>query len=266
MILIMTGTMSAQQYYAPESAVFDPAANHYFISNFGSGDILLADSNGVKKYFARDLANSLGMVMVGNTLYLVENRNNVRGFNIADGSPVMLVTIPEAKFLNDITADPQGFLYVTDSNTKCIFKIYPQIHKYTTFAVTAVASPNGVVYDPFHDRLLVCHFKENAVIEGLSLKDSTFTTLLESTLHNFDGITLDSQGNIYVSVWGAGNFTDGYPDKGIICKFEASFSRPPDIITLDLHGPADIFFETINNLLVIPSLLEDKVIWIPVDK
>ena len=64
------------------------------------------------------------------------------------------------KFLNDINCDANGFLYVTDSRLNAVFKINPN-GSYTLFAETKPESPNGILYDKWNNRLIVCYFSEN---------------------------------------------------------------------------------------------------------
>jgi DNA-binding beta-propeller fold protein YncE len=252
-----------QDFNAPESAAFDPIGKRYFVSNFGSGDISQIDSNGVKSCFKKDLSKTLGIILLNNILYLVENTNTIRGFDITDGSLKMKLQIDEAKFLNDITTDSTGFLYVTDSQMNKILKIEISSQKYTTLVNTNYDNLNGILFDKLSNRLIVCYFKENAVIQAVSLKDSIISTLVSDGLDNLDGIAEDNQGNIYVSSWKKGSFQNGFSEKGIIYKFEKLFIKEPIIIHCNHFGPADIFFNKRKNELVIPYLLDNIVEFMP---
>ena len=54
-----------------------------------------------------------GMAIVGDTLW-VADIDAVRGFNRKSGALVANIAVPGAKFLNDVTAGPDG-LYITDT-------------------------------------------------------------------------------------------------------------------------------------------------------
>ncbi len=242
----------------PESAVFDPLTKRYFISNFGDGSIIQIDSTGEKTYFKKGLSKVLGILIYKNTLYIVDNPKKVRGFDITDGSTKLEILIEEASFLNDITVDNSGFLYVTGSNTAKVFKIDIASKTYSLFMKTQ-GGPNGITYDKQNNRLLVCYFVEKAPIDEISLEDSTISTLVSTELTNLDGITLDTEGNCYVSEWGPGSFQKGYTKQGTIYKYNSSFKNEPEIVSTGHHGPADIYFNIWKNELVIPSLLSDTV-------
>jgi sugar lactone lactonase YvrE len=260
--LFVSSLCYSQEFKMPESAVYDPVAKRYFVSNFGDGSIIQIDSTGKKTYFKKGLSKLLGITIYENTLYVVDNPKTIRGFDIKDGSPKLTVEINEASFLNDITVDNSGFLYVTCSNTATVFKINIASQTYSLFARTS-GGPNGIIYDKTKDRLLVCYFTEKAKIDEINLKDSTTSTLVTTEFTNLDGITLDDKGNCYISEWKEGSFEKGYTKQGTIYKYDNSFKEKTEIVSTGHYGPADIYFNTWKNELVIPSLLADTVEFVP---
>jgi len=260
--LIIPNLSYSQEFKMPESAVFDPLTKRYFISNFGDGNIIQIDSTGEKTYFKKGLSKLLGMLIYENTLYVVDNPKTIRGFNITDGSPKLTIEINEALFLNDITVDDSGFLYVTGSNTATVFKINIASQTYSLFVKTP-DGPNGIIYDKSKNRLLVCYFKEKAPIDEINLEDSTISTLVSTEFTNLDGLTYDKEGNCYVSVWGPGSFETGYKKQGTIYKYDSLFKKEPEIASSGHYGPADIYFNIWKDELVIPSLLADSVEFLP---
>ena len=265
-VLIISFLSYGQEYSNPESAVFDPGSNRYFISNFGNGTIIQIDSVGVKTYFKKGFSRLLGMIIYNNVLYVVENPKKVRGFDITNGKPVMELKIEEAQFLNDITVDDSGFLYVTDSRGAVVFKIDITNQSYSLFIKTISEDPNGIIYDKFNNRLLVCHFRENAQIDQVNLKDTSTSTVALTGFDNLDGITLDESGNCYVSSWSKGNFSDGFKKEGVIIKYDNLFKQKPEIIYNGLLGPADIYFNMSKNELVVPLFLENDVMFLSLKK
>ncbi len=264
--LIICNLSFAQEYKNPESAVFDPLANRYFVSNYGSGNIIQIDSTGVKTYFQKGFSKLLGMIIYNNVLYVVDNPETVRGFNISDGKPLMELKIEEAQFLNDITVDGSGFLYVTDSRGSVVYKINIANHTYSLFVKTISDDPNGIIYDKLNNRLLVCHFREKSQIDQINLEDSSISTIALTEFYNLDGITLDDLGNCYVSSWSKGSFSDGFKKEGIIFKYDNLFKQKPEIIYTGLLGPADIYFNVNKNELVVPLFLENNVMFLPLKK
>jgi sugar lactone lactonase YvrE len=264
-IMIIPNQSYSQEFKMPESAVYDPVAKRYFVSNFGDGSIIQIDSTGEKTYFKKGLSKLLGMIIYENVLYVVDNPKMIRGFDIKDGSLKLTVEINEATFLNDITVDDSGFLYVTCSNTATVFKINIDSQTYSIFAKTS-PGPNGIIYDKTKNGLLVCYFVEKATIDEISLEDSTISTLVTTEFTNLDGIVLDCDGNFYISEWGPGSFESGYTKQGKIYKYDNSFKKEPELVSNIHHGPADIYFNNAKNELVIPSLLADTVEFLSLKK
>ena len=258
-VIIISNISNAQEFKFPESAAFDPSANCYFISNYGAGDIIQIDTAGVKTYFKQGLSKPLGMIIYNNILYVVDNPQSVKGFDISNGSQTTDIKINEALFLNDITCDNSGNLYVTDSQGNFIYIINIKTQSYKPFFRTISEDPNGIIYDKFNDRLLVCYFKEKSQIDKINLKDSTMSTILLTDTDNLDGITLDESGNCYVSSWGIGDFSNGFNEGGKIYKYDSGFKKKSEIIFNGPSGPADIYFNSYKNEIVIPLFLENKV-------
>ncbi len=258
-LMVLSNFAYTQDFKMPESAVFDPVAKRYFVSNYGDGSIIQIDSTGVKSYFKQDLSKPLGMILCENTLYVVDNPKTIRGFNISDGTPALEVQINEARFLNDITRDTSGYLYVTDSNANTIFKINITTGSYSLFVKTKSGNPNGIIYDILNNRLLVCHFKEKATIDVLCLGDSSRSTIVSTELDNLDGLAMDASGNIYVSSWAKGSFAAGFTRQGTIYRYDNFFKNAPVVVTTGYFGPADIYFNIVKKELVIPLFLDQTV-------
>lgn len=117
-------------FLGPEAALHDPEADVYLVSNSngGRGD---ADGNGFISKVSPDgtvlalkwidgaagagLDAPKGMALVGNEL-LVADLTTVRSFDRKTGEALRKVAIPAAQFLSDVSAAPDGTLYVSDSS------------------------------------------------------------------------------------------------------------------------------------------------------
>jgi sugar lactone lactonase YvrE len=94
-----------------------------------------------------------GMAFTGDTLW-VADIDAVRGFNRRTGAAAGSVKVPGAKFLNDITAGPDGTLYITDSGLGPKFshpgpdRIYQIKGGKATVAFESkdLAAPNGIAF------------------------------------------------------------------------------------------------------------------------
>ena len=259
MSLIFFSITYAQEYNVPESAAYDPASNRYFISNYGDGNIIQIDSTGKKSFFKQGLSKSLGMIIKDDILYVVNNFKMVKGFRLSDSQEVFEVLIKEAQFLNDITCDENGFLYVTDSRVMAIYKIDISGQTYSLFVKTQQDNPNGIVYDKANKRLVLCYFHEHTQVDQVSLSDSVLSVIIKTELHNFDGIAMDKSGNFYISSWGAGSFSNGFKREGTIYRFDHQFKKDPVKVLSGLYGPADIYYSKEKQELIIPLFLDNNV-------
>jgi len=145
----------------PESALFDAANNRIIVSNIvgnpgeadGNGylSVLSVDGKTVTQHWTDGMDAPKGMAIAGGKLY-VADITKVRVVDLASGKLVASITVPNAVFLNDMTSDQSGKVYVTDMLADAIYRIdgdRPEL-----FVRDAMlASPNGVFADG--DRLIV---------------------------------------------------------------------------------------------------------------
>jgi sugar lactone lactonase YvrE len=257
--LLFIYNLSAQEFNVPESATFDSQSNRYFISNYGDGNIIQIDSLGEKSFFQKGLSKTLGMVIKNGVLYVVTNLKMVKGFSLSNSNLTFELQIDEAVFLNDLTCDNTGYLYVTDSNAKAVYKIDISNKTYSLFVNTKLDNPNGIVYDKTNNRLVLCYFREKAPVDEISLVDSVLSTIITTEFDNLDGITIDELGNFYISSWGAGSFSTGFKKEGTIYKFDNQFKKKPVKVSNGYHGPADIYYTKEKHELIVPLFLENNV-------
>lgn len=127
---------------APEAVRYDPADDVYLIGNWGDGDET-ANDGFITRVAAEDgavlesrwivgseavpLQEPRGMVLTGETLWIVDVRG-VHAFGRATGAAQGFVDLSstEPGFLNDVAATPDGVLWVTDTGTSRVIRIDPQ--------------------------------------------------------------------------------------------------------------------------------------------
>ncbi|WP_027161236.1 ATP/GTP-binding protein [Mesorhizobium sp. WSM1293] len=139
----------------PESALFDAADNRIIVSNI-SGNPGEADGNGylsvlsldgktVTQHWTDGMDAPKGMAISGGKLY-VADITKVRVVDLASGKLVASISVPNAVFLNDMTSDQSGKVYVTDMLADAIYRIdgdRPELF----VKDGGLASPNGVFAD-----------------------------------------------------------------------------------------------------------------------
>lgn len=252
-VLFLPTLIISQQFFNnPESVVFDSNQDRYFISNKGDGKIVQIDSNGVKSFFNTDRSSCRGIHIYGNRLYAACDAG-VAVISLEDGTTVNVVDIPDRQFLNDITSDTCGNLYVTDTKGNKIYKIRIKDFSSTVFVKSGIYKPNGIFYDKKNDRLLLCSFTTDSPIQAISLKDSSVSTLISTNLDKLDGITMDGKGSVYVSSWGSGS----------VYRFSPDFSGNPEVVSSGHNGPADIYYNIKYDVLVVPNFNSNTVDFIP---
>ncbi len=90
----------------------------------GKGEIAQLDLNGkiINANWASGLNAPKGMALVGNRLY-VADVTDVVIINTANGKAISKIPVEGGEMLNDVTADSQGTVYVSDSKNGTVHKI-----------------------------------------------------------------------------------------------------------------------------------------------
>ena len=197
---------------------------------------------GVLTVFATGLVSGpYGIEIVGDTLYCCSG-TTVKGYSLATGANVFNLNVG-ATFLNGMTHDNSGNLYATDFSAKKIFKINIATQAFSAIASSLVQSPNGIIFDEANNRCVFVNWGSNAPIKAINLTTNAVTTILTTAYTNCDGITRDGVGNYYISTWGGQN----------VVQYDSAFANAPTVVISGLSNPADIFFNTVNNVLAIPN-------------
>jgi len=195
---------------------------------------------------------------MGDTLFVASRYHphlGVIAFDLTDGSIIFEKFIGDQQFLNDITTDTSGYLYTTECELDMIFKVNLSDLTYSIFVSTGLSYPNGILFDAANNRLLVVNSTaQDGPIMAVSLEDSTLSTLALTYLP-LDGLTMDSDGYVYFSSWQTAS----------VYRFDPLFAAPRETISSGHDAPADIFFNKIDNILVVPNLRRNEVDFIHFD-
>ncbi|TIS60019.1 ATP/GTP-binding protein [Mesorhizobium sp.] len=139
----------------PESALFDAAGKRIIVSNIvgnpgevdGNGylSVLSPDGKLVTQHWTDGMDAPKGMAISGGRLY-VADITKVRVVDLATGKLVSTIDVPNTVFLNDMTTDASGKVYVTDMLADAIYRLdgdRPELF----IRDAALASPNGILAD-----------------------------------------------------------------------------------------------------------------------
>lgn len=233
----------------PESVLFDAENKVLYVSNIdgqpggrdGKGAVGKVGLDG--KIIAAEWISGLnapkGMGLYKNKLY-VSDLNEVVVIDIKKGTITEKIIVPDAVFLNDITIDNKGTIYVSDSRT---FKVH-KIENGTVFLlVDKLQGPNGLL--AIKDGLLILD-------RGSLLKmtnDGQLSKLADGMDPATDGIEMVKEKEYIVSCWG-----------GIMYYVYANGNKTTLLDTRNNKmNSADIGYDTKSKIVYVPTFYRNTV-------
>jgi gluconolactonase len=232
----------------PESVV-QAKDGRIFISEIGEfgkdgdGQVTMIDKSGKVSVFASGLNDPKGLAIIGINLYVADK---TRVLKVSpDGSATVFAAATAfpatPQFLNDLEADPQGNLYVSDSGDimgsgkgGAIYKL-DAAGKVTLLIDgkkdARVMAPNGLLADDTGNVLIYVDFT-SGVLYSYNQKTKVLTDLAEG-FGGGDGIVHHSNGSMFVSDWKNGKVFS-VSTKGEVTLLKDGFKSAADIaITKD---------------------------------
>jgi gluconolactonase len=196
----------------------------------GDGQIRVID-HGKSSILVQGLDDPKGLTIIGTDLFVADKSRIWRvPLNQAPAKAEVYIAATEfpqtPQFLNDLTADANGNLYVSDSGDimgtgkgGAIYKITPQ-RKLTLVidgkADPRVLAPNGLLADAKGEHLLIVDFTSgvlyNYEVAGKRLQE------VASGFGGADGIVRQANGTIYISDWKNGKVYRVENSKAVLLK------------------------------------------------
>ncbi len=232
----------------PESVVYDGVYDRYLVANTGNGNIIQLTDAGDTSIYASPSMSCRGLLIIGGALFGVGDEGLFM-LSLSSGLTAWTLYIPGMRYLNDLTTDGNGYLYITDWEGDKIYKVRISDQSYSTFVSSGLNFPNGIVYDEENDRLILCSSAANMPLQGVTLSDSSLYTIVDPGFDGQDGIAVDDEGNYYVSAWPTNS----------VYRFEPTFTDPPVVVSSGHDGPADIYLNTENDILAVPNFNSNTV-------
>lgn len=233
----------------PESAL-QAKNGRIFVSEIGEfgkdgdGQISEISSTGKANVFASGLDDPKGMTIIGEHLYVADKTKIIKiGLNDAKASMFVAAATFQSppQFLNDLEADLQGNLYVSDSGDilgtgkgGSLYKI--DATGKATLLIDGkqdprIMAPNGLLADDTGDVLIFVDFT-SGILYTFNQKTRALTDIAEG-FGGGDGIVHHRNGTMYVSDWKSGKVFR-VSTKGDISVFKQGYQSAADIaITKD---------------------------------
>jgi len=254
---------------APESALPDIAAKVIYVSNVngnppdkdGNGYISKVSLDGkmIAQKWVTGLDAPKGLAVSTGKLY-VSDIDKLVEIDIKLGTIVARYEAKDAKFLNDVAADAQGNIFVSDMVTDTIWRLSGG--KFEVWLKdAALINPNGLLVDG--DNLIVASWgvmtdgfvtKVPGHVLKVSLTDKSIRAFGDGKpVGNLDGIEPYGVGNYIVTDWMAGLLFKIGPDG------EAKVLMPL------APGSADLGYIAPEKLAIVPMMKDGKLIALKLD-
>ncbi len=212
-----------------------------YFSKDGNGDIAKISANGklLDSQWASGLNAPKGMAVSGKFLY-VSDIDEVAVIDLKTGAIVNVIPVPGSVFLNDVVANRQGDIFVSDTGAGKIFRIrnfVPEVY------IDNVTDANGLL------------IKKDKLIVGSGSQLVSYNTALEPRVitqlpfGSVDGVAEVKHSNYLVSLW-----------EGQIYWINRDGSQT---LLLDLTSQgiytADFAYSSEKQLLVVPTFFSNTV-------
>jgi hypothetical protein len=237
----------------PESVIYDEKRNVLYVANI-NGDGSAHDGNGFISKLSTDgkiselewvkgLDAPKGMGIVGNKLY-VSDIDKVVVIDILSGKIEKSYTIEGAVFLNDVTTDASGNVYISDSSNK---KIYLLKDGAPTLWLdnNSFEKPNGLL--ALKDGLRVIDMK-GGKFYNVSYDKKSVVVIAEN-IPSGDGIVEITKGTYLISNWnGEVNYIKG---KTVSILLDTKDEK---------INSADIWYIPQQKLVLVPTFFGNKLV------
>jgi sugar lactone lactonase YvrE len=234
-----------------ESVLYDKNADVLYVADIAGGPDSVdgvgyiskvgLDGKVIDAQWVKGLNAPKGMGLANGKLY-VADINTLVEIDPATGAVTKTYPVEGAVFLNDVTTDASGKVYVSDTGTGIVSVL--DNGAVSTY-LTGITGPNGLLSDG--DTFFVASFPQGT----LSTVDASKQLVLKAdSIENADGIEAVGDGGYLVSSWN-GKVTYVAPDgttKVIINT------------TADSVSAADIEYIPEKKLLLVPTFFKNKVV------
>lgn len=227
----------------------------------GDGQITVIDQSGKASIFAGGLDDPKGLAIIGKNLYVADKDKILKITSTGKVS----VFVPAAsfqappQFLNDLEADLQGNLYVSDSGDLfktgkggAVYKINPQGKVQLLINDTQdarIKAPNGLLADDTGNVLIIVDFS-SGVLFSLNTQTRALTDISEG-FGGGDGVVHHSNGTMYISDWKSGKV------------FSVNTKGDVELLKSGYQSAADIAITKDEKYIMVPDMKAGELDFIP---
>lgn len=254
-----------ETFLTPESVLYDPDRKVLYVTNYDINTFSTPENTGyisklsldgkvLEEKWVADLKGPAGMNIYEDILFVAE-RTGIAEIDLATGEIVRRHTIPGSQFLNDVSIDSEGGVYITDTYPSS--HILSRIYKLEDgeaeewFGGREIGRANGL---HLHGNELLIGNSGDGLLKAVDLEHKTLRRIACFGAGVIDGIRLDNDGNYIISKWD-GQVYSVTPGGDVV-----------EILDIRAEGlnTADFEYLPEQNLLVIPTFLGNKVVayWI----
>lgn len=240
----------------PESVVYDEERDIIYVSNIGeneAGDGFISkvdkDGNVLEMKWITTLEDPKGLQIKDDKLYVTDNTRLVE-MSILEGEITRTWEIDDSEFLNDITIDSVGTLYISDSGKSGIYTLDPSGEIEEWLTTEELRHPNGLLV--VDDQIYVAAWggENGGPVLKVDLQSKEIEQISSEAVGNLDGVQkLPNEEAFYISDWATGKVHKINSDGTI-----------KEILTSD-RSAGDILFLEEENKLALPMNLQNEVWW-----
>ena len=247
---------SKETLKVPESVLYDSERNVYYISNINGTPLEKNNQGFISKMKAGGEIEDMnwitglhapkGMGVYKSILY-VTDIDRIAEIDINAGKIKRFHEVAGARFLNDITIDEQGSVYISDSDEQnsVVYRLTKgKVEKW--LQDEKIVSPNGLYAEK--NRLLVGSFGNNGLF-AVSYNDKKIEKIADVGM-GIDGVVPDGKGDYFVSDW-----------QGRVASVTQSGKVTILSDTRDKNiNAADIEYVINERILLIPTFFDHRIV------
>ncbi len=234
----------------PESVLYDAGNKVLYVANIegqpgekdGKGSIGKVGLDGeiIAASWVAGLNAPKGMALFNNTLW-VSDIDEMVAIDITTGTVTSRILIDSAMFLNDVTADIKGIIYVSDSRTKKVHRIENGM---STIFLENLQGPNGLLF--YQNALYVLDDGGMYKVEN----DKSLKKIADGMEGGTDGIEHVKGEDFIVSCWG-----------GVVYYIKGDGTKETLLDTREQKiNSADIGYDAKNRIVFVPTFWKNNVV------